>query len=341
MNIDDLSADILVVGAGISGLMAAETLNAQGLRVLVVDKQPEAGGRLATHTMQGGTADLGAQFFTARSPEFQSWVEDWIDAGLVFQWTTGFSNGSLDTDPLPSGGSPRYAVRGGMSALAEHLVEGLQIRLGVELESLTPGLHGWWARSTQGRLYKSQAVILTAPVPRSLELLDAGRVHLSPGERADLESLRYAPCVAGLFCLDQPLHLPEPGALQRADHPIPWIADNRRKGLSPETTLITVHAGPDTSRAMWKAADSQALETLQQALEPFMESGTQVLEAHLRRWRFASPELLYSRRFMLAAYLPPLVFAGDAFGGPRVEGAALSGLAAGQAILQSLERKKW
>jgi predicted NAD/FAD-dependent oxidoreductase len=41
----------------------------------------------------------------------------------------------------------------------------------------------------------------------------------------------------------------------------------------------------------------------------------------------------YPERCLVAAKEPPLVFAGDGFGSPKVEGAALSGLAAADALL--------
>jgi hypothetical protein len=75
------------------------------------------------------------------------------------------------------------------------------------------------------------------------------------------------------------------------------------------------------------------------------ETGAEVLRAG-RRWigpdvvGFQVHGWLYSRPVTVAegpAYLmlesPPLVFAGDAFGGARVEGAALSGWAAAEALL--------
>jgi len=133
-----------------------------------------------------------------------------------------------------------------------------------------------------------------------------------------------------------PVYLPDPGAIQRPDEPIPWLADNQRKGISPDETVVTVHAGPDYSRQLWDVSDMDALKMLQAALLPFLRSVADIGEAQLKRWRYALPTEFYPRRTMIAADLPPLAFAGDAFGEPRVEGAAMSGQTAGERLADKL-----
>ncbi len=326
--------DVLIVGAGLSGLMAAKQLQQQGQNVLLVDKGRSVGGRLATRRMGAGRADHGAQFFTVRTPAFQAWVETWSKQGLIFQWSTGWSDGSILA--APSDGHPRYAIRGGMNALAQHLAQGLQVQVDTRLTQVRLHAAGWQAEVATGQQYTARALLLTPPVPQSLALLEAGQVTLAPYDQVSLEEIEYAPCLAGLFLVEGPVNLPEPGSIQRLGSSISWIADNQRKGISPDAKIITVHAGSDYSRQHWETPDEEVMDFFMKELAPFFENETKIVEAQYKQWRYALPVVTYPDRYLLAQDLPPLVFAGDAFGGPRVEGAALSGLAAGTVIHEQL-----
>jgi predicted NAD/FAD-dependent oxidoreductase len=332
---DTTQADVLIIGAGLSGLMAAGALQDQGRRVTLVDKGRSVGGRLATRRIGPGRADHGAQFFTVRSPKFQEQVEQWLAEDIIYRWSTGWSDGSLG-GVISSDGHPRYAVHGGMNSLAKHLAQGLDIRVNVRIDEIIPTETGWQVRSEAGQLYAGQALLLTPPVPQSLALLDAGRTSLTMADRQALEKIEYAPCLAGLFWLDGPVQLPEPGAIQQPEAPISWIANNRQKGISPEANIITVHAGPEHSQQLWDETEPAALASLQSALQPLLAPTTGIIEAQLKRWRYALPTTAHPEPYLLASGLAPLVFAGDAFGGPRIEGAALSGLTAAAVIEAAL-----
>ncbi|MDL1883721.1 FAD-binding protein [Anaerolineae bacterium CFX8] len=329
--------DVLVIGGGIAGLMAADALRGRGLRVTLADKGVRVGGRLATRRIGPGRGDHGAQFFTARSAEFQTLVAGWLAEGIIMPWANGFGDGSGDA--MPTNGHPRYVVRGGMNDLAQHLAQQLMPEVTVEtslrLAALSPEGAGWRARADSGRLFECRAVVLTPPVPRALDLLDLN--IFTEADRAALRRIEYAPCLAGLFWVDGEVDLPEPGAIQRPGEWISWVADNRRKGISPEATVITVHTGPQSSRDLWETTERDALAALRAAVEPFLAPGAVIRESQLKAWRYALPTVLHPERYLPAAGLPPLVFAGDAFGGPRVEGAALSGLEAGRALAALLE----
>ena len=117
----------VVVGAGISGLLAARELRAAGWRVVVLDKGSEVGGRLATRRVENGTFDHGAQFFTVRNERFGRLVEGWLGEGIVGEWSRGFADaeGKQNED-----GHPRYNGSRGMSSVADHLARGLDVRTG-------------------------------------------------------------------------------------------------------------------------------------------------------------------------------------------------------------------
>ncbi len=326
---------ILIIGAGLSGLLAAQRLVNDGHQVTIIDKGQTVGGRLATRAIGAGHADSGAQFFTVRNETFRQHVEAWQAAGLAYIWGTGWSDGSLIE--APDDGHPRYAIRGGMNALAQYLADqlttaGVTIHTDRRITALTQAKQGWSAVDETGNHYASDALILTPPVPQSLALLDAGQVPLAEEDRTALTRIAYAPCLCALFWLEGNIALPAPGALQRAGTDISWVADNQAKGISPDAQLITVHASPAYSMANYDAPDEELLATFQASLQPFSSGRIITHEAQLKRWRYALPTVIHPERFLQAEGLPPLLFGGDAFGHPRVEGAALSGLAIGEAL---------
>ena len=69
--------DVLVVGAGLSGLMAARRLQAQGLTVQVLEARHRIGGRMvSTTTPSGAVVDLGGQWGGATHHRFAALVEE-------------------------------------------------------------------------------------------------------------------------------------------------------------------------------------------------------------------------------------------------------------------------
>lgn len=335
MRTDNQNVDVLIVGAGMAGLLAGEALADDGWRVVVLEKEPAPGGRLSTRRIGPGVADCGAQFITVRSPEFSEMMERWMVVGLVFEWSAGWSDGSLGRT-TPEDGHPRYAIRGGMRALADYVAGPLDVRCCEAVAAMIPEMASedgaWRIRTHNNLIFQARAVLMTPPAPVALDLLRASQVRLHDADQSALEAITFAPALAGLFWVKGDVRLPEPGAVQRPGSPITWIADNRRKGISPDATLVTVHGSPEYSQQIWKLPDREVLGALEAGLRLFRSNQAETVARQLVRWPYAAPLNTHPARYLEARDLPPLVFAGDAFGHPRVEGAALSGLAAAHAV---------
>lgn len=317
-----MDADVLVVGAGLAGLVAAREL-AASCSVVVVDKGRGVGGRLATRRIGEAVLDHGAQFFTARDAWFRSVVAGWEARGAVAPWF----------DRVPGDdGEPETRYRGvpSMTALAKDLAAGLDVRTSTLVASVAVDHDAWRTTLVDGSTLRSRTLVLTSPVPQSLALLDAGGTVLAVGDRTALEAIRYDPCVAVLAPLTGPSGLAEPGGIQPVAPEIDWLADNQRKGISP-VPAVTIHASAAWSRDHGDDPDDdviRALVSLAELGSPAIEGAAQVM-----RWRFAKPTVRHDDPCLVAGGQPSLVFAGDAFAGPRVEGAARSGRAAGRAVV--------
>lgn len=216
-----------------------------------------------------------------------------------------------------------------MTAVPKYLAQGLEVLLEQRVVSVEAQGAEWLVRTDQEATFTADALLLTAPVPQSLTLLDAGGTTLPSDTRTALEQVRYDPCIA-LMVQPKESRLPAPGGMQFPGEPISWICDNRQKGISSQAA-ITIHAGAEFSRTHWESDASAIVPTLLAAAAPWLSEPLADVQIH--RWRYAKPTTLYPEACLALRTPLPLAFAGDAFGAPRVEGAALSGLAAAQAIL--------
>jgi len=321
----------IVVGAGISGLLAAGELQGEGWDVTVLEKDRRVGGRMATRRVGEGDFDHGAQFFTVRGERFADVVDNWLSAGVAAEWTRGFA----DAEGQPNeDGYPRYRGTEGMSSIPRYVSRGLDVRTGEMVVTVYSGDAGWEVVCESGLRVAGNALVLAVPVPQALDLTSSGHYALPDEARRQLEAVSYDPCLALMVLLDGPSGVPEPGGMQIKDEPLDWICDNQHKGISKVPGLM-VHAGPEWSRSHFEDDEAEitrhlislAGERLGSDLTP------SVVKTSLARWRYSWVTNSHPEPCLAASEDPPLLFCGDAFGQPKVEGAALSGLAAADRLL--------
>ncbi len=329
MSTTDQVTDVQIIGAGLSGLTAARVLTDAGRHVSIIDKGRGVGGRLATRRIDDATFDHGAQFFTVRGDDFREVIEQAIADGVVAVWCHGFDNDD---------GYPRYYCPQGMSGLAKWLTSDLRER-GVHIGTATRAAHieattdAWRLPLVDGGERLTRSLIVTAPVPQTLQLLDDGAVSLSAEVSEQLGQITYKPTFALLVRLDAPSAVQPPGGIQRTEDDLfTFIADNHLKGVSA-TPALTFHVNGPVSTSRWDDKPADIIADLLVEAAPWIGDAT-VVDTQLQKWKFAGPYTPHPDRHLVVTTSPgPLVLAGDAFGGPKVEGAFNSGMSAGQALL--------
>ena len=316
----------IIVGGGRSGLLAARTQQRVGWVVTVVVKGRVVGGRMATRRIGRGNFDYGAQFFTVRGERFAGLLEDWLGAGVATEWTRGFA----DSEGRPNeDGYPRYRGAEGMTSIPKYISRGLDVRTGERAVRVYDNDDSWEVVCESGLRVSGNALVLAAPVPQAVDLALSGSYSLPDGVRSHLEAVSYDPCLALMVLLDGSTGVPEPGGMQIKGEPLDWIGDNRRKGIS-EAPAVTVHAGPEWSRSHFEDDEMEITESMISRAGGHLgtDLAPAIIETSLARWRYSWVKNPHPDPCLVASDDPPLVFCGDAFGQPKVEGAALSGLAA-------------
>lgn len=316
---------MLIVGAGISGLLCATELSRAGVSVQLLDKGRGVGGRMSTRRMSGAKLDHGAQFFTAREAAFQTYVDSWLEAGVVKEW---FHKAPYDSNPA---GYPRYCGIGGMNQVPGYLAQKLNVHCSERVNALKYENGIWRILTDSENVFQARNLVMTAPLPQSLALMEESGISKYVGDELEsLSAITYQRGLTTLAILEGPSGLPRDGFLKLDDSLVTWIADNQIKKIS-EIPCITIQSSSEFAEEHWDSPDELRGSLMIEAIADYVKSSVSEYVCH--RWGFALSENRYKNLYFHNPECK-LALSGDAFSGGRVEGAALSGIRTAEELLK-------
>ncbi|WP_439630197.1 NAD(P)/FAD-dependent oxidoreductase [Gemmata sp.] len=319
---------VAVVGAGVAGLACARALTDRGFDLTVFDKGRGPGGRTATRRVDPDQAfDHGAQYFTARHPDFVRTVGAWLERGAAAEWggrVVKLERGvAVDTPP-----QRRYVGVPGMSAVAAHLAAALAVRHGTRVARTARTPAGWQVVDESGGASGPfDFLVVALPSPQAAEVLAP---HPFAAEAAGVP---MAPCWAVLVAFGERLDVPWDGAFVSGS-PLSWVARNSSKPGRPRgPDCWVLHAGAEWSAAHLEEPPAAVAPLL---LGAFAAAAGRTLPPPVHRaahrWRYSLGADAANRTTLFDA--AGLLVCGDWLAGGRVEGAYLSGAAAAARIVR-------
>lgn len=323
---------VAVIGAGISGLVAARELVDAGHEVVVFEKSRGLGGRMAARRAEGGAVvDHGLP------------VLDAPPGGVLAKYIVDLAADDVleveaPGDPVPGRaieGAPRLAWPAGMTRLPKAMAEGLEVVTDVRVAGIRADGDMLELAQDQGNtLGLFDWVIITAPGAQAADLLDAsprGAVRAS-----DVRAVQYD--VAVMVLAGVAMDPPEWFAHRPLTGPITYITNEVAKGRPPVDGAVpfVVRLDPEVSERLIEESDRVVLAEALPALAKVLgKQAAQPAWSQVKRWRYST-----SRGRVDQAALNPewtrVLVAGDAVAaGPHMEDVAATGLWAARRIIDS------
>lgn len=313
-----MSGSVAVVGAGISGLACAHALRDRGHHVTLFDKGRRPGGRASTRELAVDDRvfafDYGAQYFTARHPDFQLQAAEWERRGVAARW--------------PAAGDEAWVGVPGMATIVRDLAEGLDVHWSHHVHSIARRSGNWILTLPEWTTGPFDALVLAMPAEQVAAL--AGAQDFMLARRAVQSPSR--PCWAVMLAFDAPL--PVESDVLRGLGPIAWAARDSGKPGRAGGEAWVIHASSDWSATHLDLTPEAAAEQLTIAFLTILNLVSQPVATRAHRWRYAlsspgSDASYWNAQLGLGA-------CGDWLLAPRLECAWLSGRMLAARIAESL-----
>ena len=333
--------EIVIIGAGVAGMAAAEHLSAAGYSPRLVDKAARPGGRCATRRVaadrEADWFDYGAQYFTVRDDGFRDLVDADIKAGHLARWSPMIASaeqvaGTWLLTPSPDDRERLIGPRGLNVWVRQRLqAAGLEVETERRVARAVAADGRWRVDYDDGRGDHADVVVLTPPAVQTAALLGPHAADINA--LADADSA-LAACHSVVVRAPA---LPERQAIFFKSGRLSWVADNTHKAQRErERHLWTLHADAAFSAAHVETPAAELADTLIAEFAAATAQQTRDMEiVRTHRWRYARPgpgapdadDLCWTDT------AAGLAIAGDWLAGGRVEGAWLSGREAARRLI--------
>lgn len=296
---------IIIIGAGMAGLSAARILTQKGHEVIVLDKGRGVGGRMSTRTIKNAKADHGTQYFSVKTPEFQTLISELQSDNITAEWH------------LAQRENVRYIGAEGMNAIPKKMASSLPVLINEKVVLIDNNT----VKTESGNIYDFDNLLITMPIPQVIDLFENSKIDFSEKDKSVIAEIEYEPCMAVVAVLKEPTKIVSGGIILE-NQPISWIADNFQKGITQIPT-VTIHASSAYSAKRFDDNVDEVAKDMLSSVNQYVNSEN-IVSSQTHRWRFSNATKRYEAHFYQienqAIYL-----AGDGFGIGNVEGAFLSG----------------
>lgn len=321
---------IAVIGSGMAGATVAFALSGHA-QVTLFEKSRGLGGRMSTRRAGRYNFNHGAQYFTARSRQFISFLQPYIENGLVLEWQP-------DAITLEKGCKtykrmwfePHYISVPGMNSLCKEIVKNLNVIKNTEVTRISKISAGNELTDSRGISHGPfEWVICAVPAPQALKLIPSEMHGCGLVGQAKMDA-----CYSLMLGFNRSLNL-NWDAAKIKNSPLSWIKIVRGSSQGEIADSLVAHSTNDWAETNLEVNRGFVEEMLLTELSEL--TGIEVTQHDYiasHRWRYAHTSTPAGRDFMIDANAG-LGVCGDWCINSNVEAAYLSG------FRLSLELKKY
>lgn len=315
---------VAIVGSGLAGITLAHRLQDDDCEVTLFEKSRGPGGRLAAKRVEGGSVDIGAQYFTIRNSAFRTFLEERTEEGSLQPWRGRFVHRSASGEWQEKPAEVRYVGTPRMSALSRSLARNLTVHAQCRISRLIQQADGrWFLEAGDAQQGPFDAVLLTAPPAQCRELLvNSGLERLT--QEFSEEDFAMEPCWAVAVQYASSLGLEADGASFEAtaagSPALSWVArDSGKPGRSAPGEWWVLHGAPGWSHQHQDDTPEAVTQTLLASFAQLMDVQVVPETTLAHRWLYAraaagGPGSIWFRELGVG-------LAGDWLAGGRVEAA--------------------